>query len=156
MIYTQITFNIHSSSNSLTRRDEKFIQNLVFFQAFRHIYIQAGKTGNFYTFVISNNQSCISHVLNVVNPWEKSLNFSIHWDFISRSNFDHETSKIKLYLELLNDIWKSKNCHIVGKQQQSENFVHRIFERIFKMLSTQRGNRLLGLLHMYFQPISCN
>ena len=48
----------YHSSPSL--RGTEFIQTLVFFQT-KH-FMQDSKTGNFYTFVISSNQSCISQI----------------------------------------------------------------------------------------------
>ena len=62
-IYTQITFNIES--NSFTQRCRTYAKRCPLLAI---LYMQNSKTGNFYTFVISNNQSLISQVLKVVDP----------------------------------------------------------------------------------------
>ena len=52
----------------------------------------------FYIFVISNNQSFISQILRVVGPLGEKCEFFSPLGFKLQSNFDLETTKIKLHL----------------------------------------------------------
>ena len=58
-------------------------------------YIQYSKTGNFCTFGINNNQTCISQILTVLVTLEEKFNFSILLGFEAKYDLDHKTSRIK-------------------------------------------------------------
>ena len=55
--------------------------------------MQDNKTGNFYTFGISNNQSSISIVLKVVDLLGEKLDFFSPLEFEIQRDSDLETSK---------------------------------------------------------------
>ena len=44
------------------------------------LYLLQQNSGNFYMFVISNNQSFISQILRVVGPLGEKFKFSVPWD----------------------------------------------------------------------------
>ena len=60
-------------------------------------YIQQSKTGNFYIFVINNNQNFVSQILTVLSAFGEKFNFFDPLGFEAKSDFDHKTTKIKSY-----------------------------------------------------------
>ena len=54
------------------------------------------KPENFFIFVISNNKSFVSQILKVVGPLGEKSDFFSLFGLKIRSDFDYETSKIKL------------------------------------------------------------
>ena len=63
----------------------------------KYVYIHHNNSGNSYILVISNNQSFISQILKVVGPLGEKLEFFSPLGFKIKSNFDLETTKLKLH-----------------------------------------------------------
>ena len=74
--------------------------------------MQHSKTGQFYTFVISNGQSFISQSLKTAGPLGEKFDFLSPLEFNIQRNYDLETSKIELHF-IRTSKWFLNGKHLI-------------------------------------------